>query len=378
MTRDIGILETQSHEHILYYLIRISNSDNSSVTVYTTEEIRNRVLNILADLDEAVRWKIKNKDKTAKKFLSIVEKDTKNIDILMLQPLYGNFRTLFNYNRFNPKCKTLFWIFNINTWLYYSPNILSNPQQYLRSFLRHSISKRMDGYIVEYPELRNYIIKQGSNGKPVNWLVPTIYEKGNQKKDDRSNIKIIVPGNITPDRRDYELVINCFKNIAEQDGNLELIIMGRADSNEGLEVLHKFKELQKMGYNVNIKNDWIQFHEYHNNIKKADLIINPLKKEFDKFGVKEVYGRSKGSGLVADALRNATPIILPSHFQINGIMNGGVYYYDTSDEIANIIQKFKNNCQERSETKQNTLNASRNHSLHNQQTRLNSILDNYV
>lgn len=372
----IGILETQAHEQVVYYLSKILTSGDHNVSLYTNNKIRETIERSFGEL-EKIEWIIKEKENSMWSFLQQVSEDAKEKDILIINPLYGGVRNLLPFVKFNPECETVFFIFNINTWLFGEVQLHDGLRRLSRNMMRRQIVSNMDGYLVEYPALEDYIQKNLSSNKDVHYFVPTIYRETDEVNKNKKTT-IVVPGNISPSRRNYNLILDLFKYIAEPNGHLQLKFLGRAVNDRGEKIIETCEDLSREGYNVSWANNWVPFEQFHREIHQSDIILAPLVREFNEFGVTEFYGKSKGSGCIADALRNGKAIVLPSHFQVERVMGDSAIYYHNTSSLESILRRIKDDPSFLLNLKKKAQITSENFTIHSQLNRLNKIVDNYT
>jgi glycosyltransferase involved in cell wall biosynthesis len=372
----VGILETQAHEQVVYYLSEILTSGDHTVTLYTNNKIREEMEELQGGAGN-INLVVKKEEQTIWSFLSEVEKDVEKKDVLIIQPLYGGIRELLPFARFNPKCKIMLIVFNINTWLFDISSLRKNLKRIGQKFVRRQIVNNADGYLVEYPVLEDYIRENSSTNKNLHYFVPTIYEESNIKKSTEE-ITIVVPGNISPSRRNYNLILELFKKVSEPNGLLHLNLLGKPENSRGERIIDRCKELSEEGYNVSWAREWIPFEQFHKEIQQSDIILAPLMNKFDRFGVTEYYGKSKGSGCISDALRNGKPIVLPSHFQAEKVMGEGAVYYQNKPDLESIMREIKNNSYFLRNLKTEAIKASERHRISCQLNRFEEIISDYL
>ena len=75
--------------------------------------------------------------------------------------------------------------------------------------------------------------------------------------------------------------------------------------------------MNKIHQSVNIKyfKEKVVQDEFDQWMSKADLLYCPVKTESEFFSVKEIYGKTKISGNIGDAIKYGKPAILPSTYR---------------------------------------------------------------
>ena len=371
----LGFLETSTHEQVFYYLIRAANASDNEVTVFTTAPIATEVQDMLGPPDDDIEWVTIPENGSIRRLLRIVERHSAGLDALIVQPLYHNVRDLFYYARFSPECPTALWLFNINAWLRSRPQLDIGLRRNLRLVLRRYIANRNDAYLVEYPSIAAYV-REEMEVNAVESFVPTLYEPSGDEEPmapETDQVRITIPGNVSPNRRDYALALDAFERAATPDGSLELRLQGqRVPASDP--IYERCKRLRGEGYAVTWSTEWVPLTEFHDIIAKSDAVLAPLRTSCEVEGITELYGRSKGSGNISDALRNGVPILLPESFPVDEVMGDGVRYFDGVERLTDHLRRLRDDPDERVEFKSHARAAAREYTLGHQQERFASVL----
>lgn len=142
---------------------------------------------------------------------------------------------------------------------------------------------------------------------------PVYFNQFNNKNTDNQAIKIVVPGIVSQTRRDYFSFfekLRKFKNIGK---DYEIVFLGKAGKKE-------LSELKKLGKEIP---DFIKIKYFEEKIpqkkfdeimKNADVLYCPIQPETEFFSVKEIYGETKISGNIGDAIKYGKPAIFPEMY----------------------------------------------------------------
>lgn len=133
------------------------------------------------------------------------------------------------------------------------------------------------------------------------------------KTAEKSEEKLIViPGEVSQKRRDYFRIMKQLKGF-KKDILYRIIFLGKA----GEEELAKIQESEKqLPQNIKIEyfRERIPKNIFENYLEKADFLWCPLKMKTSFFGVEEIYGESKMSGNIGDAVRFMKPAVFPAGY----------------------------------------------------------------
>ena len=349
--KEIGILEYHYHSIFFYTLARICKTKNTNVTLFTTKEIFSLIENHLKQKDQYTVI-LKKEGESINSFLKRVGKicDEK-IDLLFVNSIQETCKDLPHYFRFNPSCKMILTIHNVNAFLNKKITInIKKPFRTLDTILSSIIIQRIvlpkfDGINVVYPPIKRYIEKYTTWSKPVYTLPFTLFDldkrlHSKKKKDEK--IRLTVPGAIEKQRRDYNVLVDVFKSLFQQyDKQLSLILLGRPVGAYGERILKQFKEIKENKFDITIFEEYIPEETYDQMLMESDVILAPLKVKTHGLGtIEEIYGMTKGASAPFEALQYAKPLIVPAEFDILDELKSSTMQYTTSAELQTIITKL--------------------------------------
>ena len=145
-------------------------------------------------------------------------------------------------------------------------------------------------------------------------FLPIYFNQFNSQNSESKTIRIVIPGAVSQSRRDYNSFFEKllkFKNIGI---NYEIIFLGKASGKE----LNKLKQiLNKIHQFITIQyfEEKINQNEFDNWMMKADVLYCPIQKETEFFSIKEIYGKTKISGNIGDAIKYGKPAIFPETYE---------------------------------------------------------------
>ena len=143
------------------------------------------------------------------------------------------------------------------------------------------------------------------------WL-PLLYTKYTDSHQHQTDT-IVIPGTVDQSRRNYKRIFNKIKYFT---GNFNFCFLGKAEGKE-LERLDKLSE----GLSDNLKLEYykerVAFDIFEEKMKEASILWCPIQKETTFFNIQEIYGRTKMSGNLGDAIKYAKPAIFPKTYSTN-------------------------------------------------------------
>lgn len=121
-------------------------------------------------------------------------------------------------------------------------------------------------------------------------------------------LNIVIPGTVSQKRRDYKKVLQMLQQVPHD--KLDVVFLGKAQGKE-LEMLQGFDKLSLTNIKIKYFKEKVSQTEFDDYMQKADVLWCPIQKETLFFSQKEIYGFTKMSGNVGDAIRYAKPAVFP-------------------------------------------------------------------
>lgn len=134
--------------------------------------------------------------------------------------------------------------------------------------------------------------------------------------EERERFKIVIPGIVSQKRRNYFSVIQELSQLKTEQ-NLEVVFLGKAEGEE----LNRLRVLeQKLAKKTKIKiayfTEKLPQNFFDEQMKKADVLYCPIQIETEFFSVREVYGQTKMSGNIGDAIKFGKKAIFPKTYDV--------------------------------------------------------------
>lgn len=192
-----------------------------------------------------------------------------------------------------------------------------------------------------YQKTKNLLVLDENLTKENYSNLPLFYTKFFEKPDNET-FTIVIPGAVSQKRRDYDKVIKELKKVELNDDvnefrrnetfvenneqrkgssvgttqKIQVIFLGKASGKE-LEMLQDFDSsaLLRMP-NVSIKyfTEKVPQDVFDDYMQKADILWCPIQQETEFFSQKEIYGVTKMSGNIGDAIKFGKLAIFPENY----------------------------------------------------------------
>ncbi len=351
--KNIGILEIHYHIKYLYSTIRILKTKKTNVTIFTTKEIFERLKTYMDDLSN-FEFIIKKDDESLSIFIRKIEKIcNEKIDLLFINTIQTNTLDVMRYASFKPKSKIIATVHVTNHWLkakygFNYKNILRTIDINISLFIiRKNLLKKFNAINVGYPPIKDHVEKNTTYQKPV-FKIPFNFYEGTFKKKlikDGEKIKFVISGLIEDFRRDYDYALDVFEKIFEKyNEKIELFILGQPVGKYGKKIINRCKKLKDKKYNIYFFEKFIPEKKYNEIMMSCDILLSPLKVlKIADTGIKEIYGKTEGSGIPFEGIQYVKPVIIPKDFQMITEMEKSVIQYESKKDLEEkIIGLIKN------------------------------------
>ena len=189
-----------------------------------------------------------------------------------------------------------------------------------------------------YQKAKNLLVLDENLTKENYTNLPLFYTKFFDKPDNET-FTIVIPGAVSQKRRDYDKVIKELKNLElnfdnyefrrnetfvennlQEKGssvgttqNLEIIFLGKAQGNE-LEILQNFEQNKPENISIKYFTEKVPQNVFDDYMQKADILWCPIQQETEFFSQKEIYGITKMSGNIGDAIKFGKSAIFPENY----------------------------------------------------------------
>ena len=189
-----------------------------------------------------------------------------------------------------------------------------------------------------YKKAKNLLVLDENLAKENYNNLPIFYTKFFEKPDNET-FTIVIPGAVSQKRRNYDKIIKELKNLElnfdnyefrrnetfvennlQEKGssvgttqNLEIIFLGKAQGNE-LEMLQNFEQNKPENISIKYFTEKVPQNIFNDYMQKANILWCPIQQETEFFSQKEIYGITKMSGNIGDAIKFGKLAIFPENY----------------------------------------------------------------
>ena len=162
-----------------------------------------------------------------------------------------------------------------------------------------------------YEKAKNHLVLDQELSSKKYQFLPLFYSK-NFDKFENEILTIVIPGGVSQKRRDYQKVFTTIQNLKAEE-NFNFVFLGKAKG-------HELKDLENLSKNLpeNIKiiyfSERVSSEVFDQWMKKADVLWCPIQEKAEFFSNKEIYGKTKMTGNLGDAIKYGKPAVFPKNY----------------------------------------------------------------
>ncbi len=336
----IAYIELDTHAEIaLNFMELVNDSTAFSVDYYFSEKI-------LKFLGFAQNDKLPENIKKATPENLIQQLSTDNYQLIIIGTVHRYFNV---FEKIAEKFNTSIICHNLNFVKASNFDLLSSVfkedfQYRLKLLLKEGLLRKSN----VYKKAKNLLVldRGFDSAQPDKYkFLPIFYTKFLEKPKNET-YTIIIPGAVSQKRRDYEKIIKELKNLElnfdegefcracpEISGNetfvenneqrkessvgttqkIQVIFLGKAQGKE-LEILQNFEQSKPENISIKYFTEKVPQDVFDDYMQKADVLWCPIQQETEFFSQKEIYGFTKMSGNIGDAVKFGKLAVFPENY----------------------------------------------------------------
>ncbi|WP_426477561.1 hypothetical protein ACP3T3_20485 [Chryseobacterium sp. CBSDS_008] len=142
-------------------------------------------------------------------------------------------------------------------------------------------------------------------------FLPLFYTRAFDKiKND--DLVVVIPGGVSQKRRDYNYIFETIQKLST-DKLCKFVFLGKASGHE----LKQLKHLsEKLPENIDITyfSERVSSEDFEQWMRKADVLWCPIQQDTEFFSMKEIYGVTKMTGNLGDAVAYGKLAVFPGNY----------------------------------------------------------------
>ncbi|MBD3905251.1 hypothetical protein NAL32_11630 [Chryseobacterium sp. Ch-15] len=307
--KKIAYIEIDTHAEIAADFMNLMNdSENFSVDYYYSQKVKNQI-----------------KTNTEAVFLSdnsmiLDQLKSKKYDLVIIGTVHRYFNTFLNITN---KYKTAVIVHNLNFSKASKLNLIKNV-------FKEDVIYRVKLWWKEglfnaskvYKKSKNLLVLDKGFSAQEYQFLPLFYTKPIELPVNKI-FTVVVPGGVSQKRRDYKNVCKVIFDLEDRikrgyklkNPLIEFVFLGKAKDDE----LKGLVDLERSLEHVNITyfKERVSQQDFEMWMKKADVLWCPIQQQTEFFSQKEVYGKTKMTGNIGDAIKFGKIAVFPKNYTSN-------------------------------------------------------------
>lgn len=330
------VLFDTEHFETAFALVRIFDIPPNDITIFTDEDTGHRMQVLLGNRPAGYTWIIRPRSQSNLSFIRKMYRSFVNDkpDLFILGTVsHHHFLHALYLKRFPPR-QSLLTVHAINFLLHYP--IRTGPRHVSRYLGNKLLLKQVTYLNVISETMIPHLENQRGVHQPVFHLPGTVFEGRAVSTPVQWPLRIVVPGTVDESRRDYMSVFE----LAQAAGDVHITLLGGPVGGYGRMVIDKASSYP----NITTFDALVDQEEFEQRLSAAHFVWVPsVQESFSQAGVREIYGLTKSSGSLFDAIRHAKPLILPSHLHVPETLKKIAFRYNGISEILSLIRTLRGN-----------------------------------
>lgn len=348
----IAILEVECHAEVLRSSIMLfSKLPKYRLTIFTTLEI---LIETGFTIESSHYSKIilKKSTEVESEFIKRNIDEINSNNYILINSLHRKFYVFNGLNFTIPIIvrvhnSNYYWSDSIQTKKYsLSKFKLLIKEVYKLEFLqRKQFLKKVNFFFFPSESVLKYTLQQYPILKSKAYLLPLNFQNNNLKIS-KNNIKtIIIPGKVDPLRKDFGLVNEFIRMLNEKqvDFFIEIVFLGITDGAHATNFIEKLKQYTTTKVNIVHFTNIVPSEVYSSYLQNCDIVLCPIYVQTIFQFSKEIYGKTKVSGGINDAVNFGKWCFVPKHYTVDSMLKKQVLTYDSAvDLYTKIINTLSN------------------------------------
>ncbi|MGU3373662.1 hypothetical protein [Chryseobacterium sp. M5A1_1a] len=173
-------------------------------------------------------------------------------------------------------------------------------------------------------------------------FLPLFYTRKFNKAENE-NLVIVIPGGVSQKRRDYNHIFKTIQKIGT-GRKCEFIFLGKAKDHE-LKQLENLSSILPGNITITYFEERVSTLNFEKWMQKADVLWCPIQQETEFFSIKEIYGKTKMTGNIGDAVTYGKLAVFPNNYlsKLDFILPEKENVQEQLNELSNKYFDFQKN-----------------------------------
>ncbi|MFY7879308.1 MAG: hypothetical protein ACOVP6_04505 [Lacibacter sp.] len=339
---NIGIYELEHFESV-YPLIRLLDQPENRLFLFVSNHVQHELMQKLRNTNATIVWFIKPEQQSIRKFLFKIEREAQKHGFhrLFLHTVSSN-HLFFAYLifRIQDKTRVIVTLHDVNNL--FQSHFTFHPKRLIRHIGKLLLMSQCKHYMTIAESVATYLKTLTQKNTTVQWFPGGLFEPEHYKTPEpiTNNLQLVVPGSVDPKRRNYEDVFQLIELLRTNKIDIVIRLLGGFADLENNDLLNKCRIIKQSypGFNF-YESTFVEGNEYEEQLQTAHFIWVPsVLHTIIADNIEELYGVSKSSGTLFDAIRFARPVIAPIELKTDQHQSAAVYSYSNLNDLLLFIK----------------------------------------
>jgi arsenate reductase-like glutaredoxin family protein len=308
---NIGIFDTE-HFETAYPLIRLMQLPGRRIFIFTNAHCQQRLSELLNGDEAQLNWVIQQPNESNRQFIHKLNTLIRqlNIQLLFYNTISNNHLLHALLLKNHPSLRTVLTVHDINDLTRYTPAF--TPGGFYRNIGRRQLLKHSSELNVISETMMPYLRDKIGKHHIIHNIPGAIFETEPATLTVSGAVNLVIPGTIDKKRRDY---LQALELLIEADSvklPLNMTFLGSPYADYGKNILESARQLHLKYAKIHLYEAEVPQPEFDAVMKQSHFVFIPsVKKSYTSTGNWEIYGETKSSGGIFDAVRHGKPMIVP-------------------------------------------------------------------
>lgn len=141
--------------------------------------------------------------------------------------------------------------------------------------------------------------------------LPLFYTRDFDKAKNEELV-VVIPGGVSQKRRDYAYIFKTLQKLST-DQPCKFVFLGKASGHE-LKQLENLSEKLPENIEITYFSERVSSEDFEQWMQKADVLWCPIQQDTEFFSMKEIYGQTKMTGNLGDAIAYGKLAVFPGNY----------------------------------------------------------------
>ncbi len=340
----VAILE-ENHFETVYALIQLFDNGQNQLYLFTESPAARVLREWLGEKSEQFNWTVRLENESTYKFCERISTciQREKIALLYLSTVSRHHIVYAALLRKHPSLYSIWNIHDINEQFRYKPGW--RPRSWLRWWGQKKLRTAVDALNVISTSLVPALEKATNGEKKILTIPGAVWNKTPQQAPALSfsqlPLRIVVPGSIDEKRRDYEEVLELAAALPA--GLAKIVVLGGGSDDYSRSVWEKCRQIgpEKLEWS---ETGFVPAADFEAQLAAAHFIWMPVRiHSFSSAGTPEIYGTSKATGNLFDAIRHAKPFFHPAALIVDEELLSAAHAYENVFHLLELLQNISGN-----------------------------------